>query len=97
MSASKGSKPKTALGVGAVLAIALCCAGPLLIAGGALGVIGGFLSNPVIIAVGVILVAVALVPATRLARRGQQDESSSADRTPQRGHTSAEPRPGAEG
>lgn len=84
---SKGSESDPALGIGPVVAIVLCCAAPLLIVGGALGAIGGFLSNPVVIALGVILVAVAFVWATRhLRHRGQRDGTSLPTNTPRRGH-----------
>ena len=51
-------------GVGAVLMV-LCCAGPALIAGGALAAVGGFFANPLVIAVGVLLVALAIAAALR--------------------------------
>lgn len=57
-----------ALGVGAVFAMVLCCAGPLLLAGGAIGAIGGFLTSPVVIVLGVVLIVCALVAATRRTR-----------------------------
>ena len=79
----KGSESDPALGIGAVVAIVLCCAAPLLIAGGALGVIGGFFSNPVVITLGVILVAAAFVWGTRhLRHRGQRDGTSLPDQRP---------------
>lgn len=73
MNETKGSKPEAALGVVAVVAMAMCCAGPVLIAGGALGAIGGLLANPLVIAVGVGLIAVALVAAVKRTRRGGDD------------------------
>lgn len=57
-----------ALGVGAVFAMVLCCAGPVLVAGGAIGAIGGFLASPVVIALGISLIVCALVAAARRAR-----------------------------
>jgi hypothetical protein len=84
---SKGSKSEPALGIGAVVAIVLCCATPLLIAGGALGAIGAFFSNPMVIVLGVALVAGAFVWATRHVRqRGQRDGTSLPTNTPRRGH-----------
>lgn len=73
MKETKASKSDAALGVGAVAAMVLCCAGPLLIAGGALGAIGGFFSNPLVIAVGVALIGVALVAAVKRSGRGGDD------------------------
>ena len=58
----------TTLGVGA-LAV-LCCAGPALLAGGALSGLGGVLGNPWLIAVGAVLVVAALgYPIARRTRR----------------------------
>jgi len=53
-------------GIGIGVAMVLCCAAPALVAGGALAAIGGFLGDPLVIAVGIVGVAVA-VP---LVRRG---------------------------
>ena len=55
-------------GVGVAVLMVACCAAPLLIAGGALAGIGGVLSNPWVIAAGVVLVIAALVG---VARRGK--------------------------
>ena len=62
-------------GIGVVIgavALVLCCAGPALIAGGALSAIGGALSSPIVIAVGVALVVTAIAITLRLVhhRRG---------------------------
>lgn len=43
-----------------VFALVLCCAGPALIAGGALSAIGAALRSPVVIAIGVALVLTAV-------------------------------------
>jgi hypothetical protein len=55
------------LGLGAIGAVTLCCAGPLLISAGLLGGLGGVLGNPVILlAAGALLVgALVLAPARR--------------------------------
>ncbi|MGW0500552.1 mercury transporter [Streptomyces sp. NPDC003007] len=42
----------TAVAVGAGLVTVVCCAGPLLVAGGALGAVGGVLANGWLITVG---------------------------------------------
>ncbi|WP_219418053.1 hypothetical protein [Pseudonocardia nigra] len=47
----------------------LCCAGPALLAAGALGALGAVLANPVVIAIGVLLAAVAVLWAFRRRRR----------------------------
>lgn len=59
-------------GAGAVLLMALCCALPLLIAGGVLAGVGGLLGNPWVIGAGIALVAlVLLVVARRRAHHGR--------------------------
>lgn len=60
------------LGAAAVLVTALCCAGPALIAGGALAAVCGLLENPWVIraAVAVLVAAVAVV----FARRAKHDD-----------------------
>lgn len=90
MKETKGSKSDAALGVGAVAVMALCCGGPVLIAGGALGAIGGFFSSPLVIAVGVALIAVALVAAAKRSGRGGDDCCDPAA-SPPRTHTTSEP------
>ncbi|MGQ0826699.1 MAG: hypothetical protein ACT4OX_17020 [Actinomycetota bacterium] len=61
--------PSALAGVGIALAMVLCCAGPVLVAGGALTAVGGFFGNPLVIAVGlaVVVVAVAVVVRGRAA------------------------------
>jgi mercuric ion transport protein len=60
------STPGTTLPlVGAVVAAVICCAGPTLVAGGALVAVGGFLRNPVVIAVAAFAVASAVGYAVR--------------------------------
>lgn len=54
-------------GLVAVGAMTLCCAGPALLAGGALGAVGGFLSSPLVVIAGGAL-ALAAVVARRAAR-----------------------------
>lgn len=59
-------------GAGAVLLMAVCCALPLLIAGGVLAGVGGLLGGPWVIGAGIALVAlVLLVVARRRARHGR--------------------------
>ncbi|MCZ7456153.1 hypothetical protein [Streptomyces sp. WMMC940] len=41
--------------VGAGLLMVVCCAGPLLVAGGAMGAVGGALANPWLITVGAVV------------------------------------------
>ena len=59
----------TRLAVGGVALAVICCAGPALIAGGALAAVGGFFSNGSVIALGVLLVIVGLLVAR--SRRGR--------------------------
>lgn len=74
-------KPKsigtgTTIGVAAVVVAAICCAGPVLIAAGALGVLGGAIQSPVIIAAGGLLLLGALAVVAR--RRGRAHGSADA-------------------
>lgn len=57
--------------LGAALVMVLCCAGPLLLAGGALGAVGGELRNPWLITVGAgtALISVAYVLRRHAGRR----------------------------
>ncbi|MFG2550047.1 hypothetical protein [Streptomyces sp. NPDC048581] len=57
--------------VGAGLVLVVCCAGPLLVAGGALGAVGDVLPNPWLITTGavVLLAAVAYALRCRVRRR----------------------------
>lgn len=65
------------IGLGA-LALVLCCAGPALIAGGALGTIGAALGNPTVIAIGVLLIVTAI--AITLRRRAQHVAAKPGDK-----------------
>lgn len=47
--------PGVAAGIGAALLVVVCCAGPGLVAGGALGTLGGILGSPWVIAVAAVL------------------------------------------
>jgi hypothetical protein len=47
------------------LVLVLCCAGPLLVAGGALGAVGGALRNPWLITVGAVMALMAVAYALR--------------------------------
>jgi len=62
---SQNRPSDTAIGVGAVILIGLCCAGPVLVAAGALGAIGSFLGNPVVILAAVVLAGAGVVAAVR--------------------------------
>ncbi|WP_082981626.1 hypothetical protein [Mycolicibacterium mucogenicum] len=68
----QGSKSPILLGAAAVVLTALCCAGPVLIAGGALAGVGGLLDNPWVIGAGVALLVTAVVA---LSSRGKQGDS----------------------
>jgi hypothetical protein len=46
--------------LGAGLVMVVCCAGPLLVAGGALGAVGGALRNPGLITVGALMALIAI-------------------------------------
>lgn len=59
-------------GIGAALLMIVCCAGPVLIAAGALGALGGFLGSPWVIAAAV-SVAAAAVMTVFLRRRSGRD------------------------
>ncbi|MFZ4143274.1 hypothetical protein ACOZDZ_21430 [Streptomyces griseoincarnatus] len=58
--------------VGAGLVMAVCCAGPLLLAGGALGAVGGILANGWLITVGpvILLAGTGYALQCRVRRRG---------------------------
>jgi hypothetical protein len=47
-------------GIAAAFALVLCCAGPALIAGGVLSAIGGVVSNPFVVAAGVLIIIAAI-------------------------------------
>ncbi|MFI0107884.1 hypothetical protein ACH4NW_05875 [Streptomyces globisporus] len=61
-----------AAGVGVALLMIVCCAGPVLVAAGALGALGGFLGNPWVITAAALLL-VAAVTAVALRRRAGRD------------------------
>jgi mercuric ion transport protein len=52
MKDSPTGRSEAALGIGAVVAMVLCCAGPALLAAGALGAVGAWFGNPLVIAAG---------------------------------------------
>ncbi|HET8589914.1 MAG TPA: hypothetical protein VFM01_09805 [Nakamurella sp.] len=62
----------TAAGIGAALLMIACCAGPALIAAGALGAIGGFLGNPWITAAAALVLVSALTVAVTTVVRPPQ-------------------------
>lgn len=61
MKDSTNRKSDTPLWIGVVVAGVLCCAGPVLLAAGALGAVGALLRNPLVIAAGAALVLVAVL------------------------------------
>ncbi|MBT2366116.1 hypothetical protein J7E88_12555 [Streptomyces sp. ISL-10] len=61
-----------AAAVGAGLVMVVCCAGPLLVAGGALGTVGGALANPWVIAVGAVILLAGTGYALRCRARGRR-------------------------
>lgn len=65
-------------GIGIVLAMVLCCAGPALVAGGALTAVGGFLGNPLVIALGIVTILSASGLVMR--RRAGREECCEPDR-----------------
>lgn len=60
-------------GVGLALLVIACCAGPVLIAAGALGALGAWLASPWVIAAAVVLMIAAVTAAVR--RRSHDDSS----------------------
>ncbi|MFF4500413.1 hypothetical protein [Streptomyces sp. NPDC001401] len=54
-----------AAGIGAALLVIVCCAGPVLVAAGALGALGGFLGNPWVITAAALLLVAAATAAVR--------------------------------
>lgn len=74
------------LGSGLVLVAVLCCAGPALIAIGALGVIGGWLDNPWVIGAAVALLAGAVVWTVGRHRNGAPGSADCCD--PAQSHSS---------
>lgn len=58
------------LGFGAVALMLLCCAGPALLAAGALGSLGAFLGNRLVILVGSVVAAAAVIGVGRRHSRG---------------------------
>lgn len=58
-------------GVGAAVLMIVCCAGPALVAAGALAGVGGFLGNPWLIAAAVVLVAAGITAIVRRRRSGR--------------------------
>lgn len=75
--------------VGAGPVMVVCCAGPLLLGGAALGAVGGALANPWLITVG----AVALAAGTAYARGAESGLAAASGRTtaarPSRSRTAA--------
>jgi mercuric ion transport protein len=65
-----GARMATA-GIGAVLLAIICCAGPALLASGALGAIGGFLGSPWVITAAALLLVAAVTAVIRRRRFGR--------------------------
>lgn len=71
------------LAIGAVFLAVTCCAGPALLAGGGLVLLGGVLGNPVVLAIAVLVLAGAVLYTLRRrarARSGTHGLSGAADR-----------------
>ena len=66
---AKSSFGGAGLGATAVLAMVLCCAGPALVAGGLVASLGAVVRNPVVITLGLAIIAGAVVFAIRRRRR----------------------------
>jgi mercuric ion transport protein len=64
------TRSHNAVGIGAVVAMVLCCIGPALVAAGALGAVGGLLGNPGVVVAGAAVAAAAVVAAVRRRQRG---------------------------
>lgn len=58
-------------GIGVVTAMVLCCAGPVLLAGGAFAALGGWMRDPLVIIVGTAIVGVTMFSVIRRQRSGQ--------------------------
>ncbi len=61
--------PSKGVMIGA-FAVVLCCVAPALIAGGVLSAIGGAICNPIVIALGVVLIVTAIAITLRRRARG---------------------------
>ena len=73
------SSDRTAwLAVGGVALAIICCAGPALIAGGALAALGGFFSSGSVITLGVLLVIVGLIAVRSRRSRSCPQENNAA-------------------
>lgn len=69
-----------AAGIGAALLMVICCAAPALVAAGALGALGAWLSNPWVIGAAIALAAaIVLSVLTGRSRRGQEDGQEDRD------------------
>ena len=62
-----------AAGIGAALAMIVCCAGPALLAAGVLGALGGLLDNPWVIAFAAVVLITAVTIVVRRRRAGSAD------------------------
>ncbi|GAA1519515.1 hypothetical protein ACIRN4_08390 [Pimelobacter simplex] len=81
-----GSGPSgVLLGSGAALFMVVCCAGPALIAAGALGVIGGWLGSPWLIGAALTVLAAAVL--WTMTRRRNGSDAADCCNPPQLSHT----------
>lgn len=63
-----------AAGIGIAAAMILCCAGPILIAAGALGAIAGFFSNPLVLLAAATVLLAGIIAVTRQRKRRRTDD-----------------------
>lgn len=72
------------LGSGVALFAVVCCAGPALIAAGALGVIGGWLGSPLVIGAAVVLFVLSVVWTVSRRRNSTSDSADCCNPPPTR-------------
>lgn len=98
MSEPRGPSPAGILAtLGAVVVAVLCCAGPALLAGGALSGIGGVLRNPWLIGVGALILAAAVIYTLRQRAARRRDSDACCPPPPRYPeHRSAQPQDGTE-
>lgn len=63
-----------AAGIGVAAAMILCCAGPVLIAAGALGAVAGFFSNPFVLLAAAALLLAGILAVIRQRRRQRTED-----------------------
>ncbi|MCA4135458.1 hypothetical protein [Arthrobacter sp. M4] len=69
-----GREHTLAAGIGVAAAMILCCAGPVLIATGALGAIAGFFSNPLVLLAAAALLLTGIAAVIRQRRRQRTED-----------------------